>query len=182
MWQPLTQQPPLAPGSTFTYYGEPYLGTNCYQLVVVKDYPTDSDIFNMRHGLADFGFLELPGQVIFFLHRFGSLPWTDSYYCWHEVPEDHRVPPPAEGGENDCALLNVSLIDSRTAATKVTRLLPLAPDFTVRLNNAIRRQIPNQFSYKRLGRWLRLAGRRWPDAAAMVAGGLTAVCSATATM
>jgi hypothetical protein len=78
--------------------------------------------------------------ILLFLYRFGDpgegIPWGVAPYSWHLLPTSERVLPP--GGV--ASSLRVSLIDATTGLLCAVRDLPLSPDFTRALHEAIRAQ------------------------------------------
>ena len=99
--------------------------------------PTPVEVASIMRGPAQFAiFIQEP--VIFLMHQFGDMPWSDAPYSWHLVPEKSRQLP--ELDPNLHALLKVVMLDSETGVVTALRALTFSSEFTWRLHQAIRAQ------------------------------------------
>ena len=99
--------------------------------------PTAVEISSIQKGPAQFA-LFIQGQVIFLLHRFGHMPWSDAPYSWGLVPEESRRLPELDPALH--ALLKVVMVDSETGVIVALRALTFSSQFTLQLHQAIRAQ------------------------------------------
>lgn len=168
--------PPWPEGSEYNWHGRAGEPGGAHDLMLRFTRPSSSEVGAVRTGEAEFALVELP-PAVFLLYRFGiGVPWSDCPYSYHLLPAGSRVPPPAEGSEEQRALLTVLLLDAPTGVVKVIRAVTLSPEFTLKLHDAIRRQIaalwPGQARYTQ-----HLAGvyRQFPTTNSMLAAA-TARC------
>lgn len=137
-----------------------------HELRLIWRDPSAREIEAVRRGAARFA-LYTHRDVVFFLYRFGEMPWSDAPFSWHLVPEGRRRVPERAGPETR-ALLQVQLIESRSGTVLALRTLTLSPEFTRLLHAAIRRQSeapwPGRASYDAQ---LHEAYRRFPTSAQM---------------
>lgn len=94
----------------------------------------------VRESEAEFG-LYCENGIVFLLYRFGEiLPWSDSAFSWWNVSEeDRRIPaPPKNPAER--ILLKIILVEAGNGIVKAIRVTTLSPQFTEKLNDAIRAQ------------------------------------------
>jgi hypothetical protein len=96
------------------------------------------EIANVRHGRARFALLAREG-ILFFLSRFGILPWNEAAYSWHMVPEAERALPDPLTAEEPI-LLPIVLVDGTTGIIRAMRAVTLSSAFSAALHRAILRQ------------------------------------------
>lgn len=133
---------PYAPGVTqFPECAQYNYRAGVHELVLFYGSPSKAEVLAARKGRAEFA-LALPSpQVIILAHRFGDdLPWSDSPYSWHLVPEHERDLPSADIEQSMRAQLHVILVDAATGIVRALRLVTLSPAFTRTLHAAIREQ------------------------------------------
>lgn len=99
--------------------------------------PTATEIVSIMKGPAQFA-LFIQDPVIFLLHQFGQMPWSDAPYSWGLVPEESKRLP--ELDPNLHALLKVVMVNSETGIVVALRALTFSSQFTYRLHQAIRAQ------------------------------------------
>lgn len=138
-----------------------------HELRLFWNSPSEREILAVRQGEARFA-LNVHGDVIFLLYRFGDLPWSDAPFSYHLVPDDRKGDIPETGSPESRALLLTILVDASTGTIHALRGLSLSPDFTRRLGAAIRRQAtapwPGPAAYNAQ---VREAYARFPDSANM---------------
>ena len=117
-----------------------------HELKLFLNRPTAEEIASVTSGHAHFAF-DVEGDAIFFLYRFEpAIPWGDSTFSLHLVPEVERVVPEPDDNPEARALITTLLIDAETGILKVIRALSFSPDFTRRLHAAIREQAAQPFN------------------------------------
>jgi hypothetical protein len=99
--------------------------------------PSKVEIESIQGGAAQFA-LYVEDPCIFLLHQFGGMLWNDTPYSWWLVSEEHRTLPDTNPTLH--ALLKVVLIDSSNGIVKGLRALTFSAEFTLRLQQEIRRQ------------------------------------------
>lgn len=160
---------PYAPGvSRYPECTQYNFRAGAHELILFYGSPSKGEVYAARKGTAEFA-LALPSpQVIILAHRFGDdLPWSDSPYSWHLVPERERDLPSADLEQSMRAQLRVVLVDAATGIVRALRLLTLSPAFTRALHAAIREQAALPFDgYDRA---LREAYARHPSTDSLVA-------------
>jgi len=113
---------------------------------------TSAELDAIRDGPARFAFATV-GDVIFFCWKFGDLPWADSTFSAWLVSEDERLPPAAPSDPAERALLTVICVEADSGLVAALRVLTFSPDFTRRLQRAIRDQLgrpyPGEDAYMR---------------------------------
>jgi hypothetical protein len=136
--------------------------------------PTAAEVEAVRAGSCDFA-LAPSGDVLFLLYRFGragaGVPWSETPFSWHLVPEGRRQLPPAPGevGPDTRALLQVILTDAATGLVCALRAVSLAPDFTRALFAAVAAQAAAPWcGPAAYDRQLAAACRRWPSSEALL--------------
>lgn len=144
-----------------------------HELVLFLSAPSHAEVLAARKGRAEFA-LYVEGPVVILAHRFGDdLPWSDSPYSWHLVPEEQRDLPSADLEQEMRARIQVILVDAATGLVRALRLLSLSPTFTRTLHQAIRDQAARPFAgYDQA---LQAIYARYPSTAALVAAA-TARC------
>lgn len=95
----------------------------------------------VRKGEASFA-LAVVEPAIFFCYRFGNMPWSDSAYSVHLVPEERRSTTgiDSETGEPR-NLLEVHLVDARSGVLRAMRAFGLDRDFTDAFEEALQKQL-----------------------------------------
>jgi hypothetical protein len=98
-------------GNRWTYWEKgcyyKYSSSSRHELELFYDNPSRQEVASITKGYTQLGFLELP-DFIFFLFKFGIMPWSASPYNWHRMPPDRQqIPPPLSPSEQ--ALLTVIL-------------------------------------------------------------------------
>lgn len=138
-----------------------------HELRLLWNDPTENEVAAVRQGPTRFAFV-VRGPVIFFLFRFGDMPWSDAPYSVHLVPEDRRGELPENTSADHRALLQVHLVGARSGVVAALRAVSLSPNFTRALETAIRRQaaepFPGQSAYDAA---IAETYRRFPSSAAM---------------
>lgn len=130
--------------------------------------PTEREVRDFREGPAQFAFLEF-GPVLFFLHALGTgLPWSDSPYSIHLVPEEYRGLPEPWLAPDERALLWLTLIDRATGEVRGLRAVSWAPGFTNAFHAAIHRQARVPFERREHDEFHAAAYRRWPTTSDML--------------
>lgn len=104
------------------------------ELVIKFARPTDAEIKAIKSGAAQFRLAQIDG-VIFFLSRFGSLPWMDAPYCWVYSNYTLCTPNPGEG-----IALTIIFVDAATGILKSTRVVGLSTEFSVALLEMVANQ------------------------------------------
>ncbi len=99
-----------------------------------------SEIKAVREEPAEFG-LYCEDGIIFLLYRFGEiLPWSDSAFSWWNVAEEDRRIPAPQANPAERILLKIILVEAATGVVKAIRVTTFSPEFTERLQRAIRGQ------------------------------------------
>ena len=130
--------------------------------------PTGQEIEDFTEGLAQFAFVEF-GPVLYFLHAFGTgLPWSDSPYSIHLVPEEYRGLPELSLAPDERALLWLTLTDRATGEVRGLRAVSWAPGFTNAFHAAIHRQAMLPFERREHDEYHAAAYRRWPKTSDML--------------
>ena len=124
----------------------------------------------VARGEAEFALID-ESPLLMLCARFGdAIPWISSPFCWHHVPSEDRVLPPAAGSEDERRLqLQIILIDGDDGSVKATRCVTFSLDFTRALNEAIREQARLPYDPREQERRLKELKRRCPTPHAMVA-------------
>jgi hypothetical protein len=110
-----------------------------HELLLFLESPTAGEITDVRYGDAEFALAVVPPTLIF-CYRFGRMPWSDSPYTVHLVPEAERGEIDEPVLEEERALLAVILVDATTGIIRALRAVSLSVDFTDALRQAIREQ------------------------------------------
>ena len=120
--------------------GEYNYSSEGHELRLFYRRPSSSQIEDVEHGQAEFGFV-VEGPIIFFLYRFGEdIPWSDAPYSWHLVPERNRALPEADASPESRALLTTVLVDGESGTVQEIRTTTFSVEFTRALEDAIREQ------------------------------------------
>jgi len=119
---------------------------------------------------AEFALID-ESPLLMLCARFGeAIPWISSPFCWHHVPSEDRVLPPAAGSDDERRLqLQIVLIDGNDGMVKATRCVTFTLDFTRLLNEAIREQARLPYDPREQERRSKELRRRCPTPHAMVA-------------
>ena len=121
-----------------------HLDKNRIDLVISMENPTETEIQQFRFGQAAFG-LYTAGPVIFFLSRYGSMPWADAPYSANLNPLHLRGLP--EGyAPGKRLVLHLMLIDSNTNRIAALRLTTLSPALCELLAKLIKHQMASPVS------------------------------------
>jgi hypothetical protein len=104
--------------------------------------PTDQEIQDIKKGRAEIGYYQRD-DVIFILCRFGSTPYMDAPYNVHLSKQLTHIDEPGPGKGYG---LHIILIDARDGIVKAQRLIGLGHDFSVKLYQAIKRQLTEPFN------------------------------------
>ena len=117
-----------------------------HELLLFLEGPSKGECLAVKKGDAKFALL-LEGDVIFLLYSFGAqLPWSDAPFSYHLVEAAERTLPPLDIGQQERALLSVTLIDAATGLIRAMRALSLSHRFTEQLHAAIHRQAARTWS------------------------------------
>jgi hypothetical protein len=103
---------------------------------------TPSDIAAFQ-GPVEFAFTKRHG-IIFLGFKFGDMPWSDSSYQWHLLPEDARAMPSLLHEGEHIPLLVVISTTGR-GIIKVLRYLTFGAEFSKALHEAIHDQALAEF-------------------------------------
>ena len=124
----------------------------------------------VARGEAEFALID-ESPLLMLCARFGdAIPWISAPFCWHHLPSEERVLPPAAGSEDERRIqLQIILIDGDDGSVKATRCVTFSLDFTRALNEAIREQARLPFDPREQERRLKELKRRCPTPHAMVA-------------
>lgn len=112
-----------------------------YVLVLFRSGITEQERDACRRGFAEFALvLEPPLAVL--AYRFGeTASWDTIPYAWPlSVGREGRYLPPAKVAPGTQALLWINLVSAETGLIEAQRGIVLNPEFTLTLNQAIRRQ------------------------------------------
>lgn len=122
-----------------------------HHLVIRMNDPMLYEVEAVKTGKIHFAIYEVDG-VLFFLYAFGEksrgIPVSDCSYSWHLVPREYQVAPPPEGSERLRVAILVTLVDAVSGILLAIRFVTFSPEFTLAIQNAIRRQIARPFSRK----------------------------------
>lgn len=108
-------------------------------------------------------------DVIFFLYRFGSAPWSDAPYTWHMVTKDEQTMP-ATLADGEGQLLSVTLVEATNGIIRALRVVSMSPHFSRKLHDAIRAQAARPFDQATYDAELARCYQRYPDSQALLAG------------
>ncbi len=110
-----------------------------HELLLLLGAPSRSEVDAVAAGEAALALLWTP-PVICLAYRFGpeggGIPWSDTPFTVHLVPEHERTLPPAE----DQAIFRTVLVDAETGIVRSLRVQLLPAGFTGALHAAIREQ------------------------------------------
>lgn len=121
-----------------------HMDKNRVDLVVALERPTEFEIEQYRFGQPSFG-LCVHGPVIFFLSRYGSLPWGDAPYSANLNPP-HLRGMPEDYAPGKRLLLQLMVIDSSTNRIAALRLTTLSPALCEMLAKLIKHQMASPVS------------------------------------
>lgn len=127
----------------------------------------------VRRGAASFA-LAVEGPAIFLCYRFGDMPWSDTPFTVHLLPEERRLAssvsadPEGRGPNN---VLSVHLVDGRSGVLRALRGLGLPREFTDAFEVALQEQLAAGWE-RRAEYYAALAGvyRRYPSSYALATG------------
>ena len=130
-------------------------------LIISYQDPTDKEIKNIQSGKTTFSVVDVENgvakegvgkivtaDVIFFLAKFGDLPWMDFPYNVHLGSPEITLPE-ASFAENTGLPLTVILLDSATKIVKALRLIGLPTGLSRRLKRLIDNQRARPFEKRR---------------------------------
>ena len=119
-------------------------------LLLKMQRPTRKEVREFKNGRAKFRFIVKNG-IIFFLSKFGTLPWMDAPYHWMYAHFDGGwMEFPVEGTG---IALHTMLIDAATGVLVAQKLIGLPTDFSRRLITAIQNQ-PEVKNYYQQAGWV----------------------------
>lgn len=140
-----------------------------HELVLFYGSPSKDEVYAARKGKAEFALFHPSHQIIILAHRFGDgLPWSDSPYSWHLVPEHERDLPSADLEQSIRAKLHVILVDAATGLVRAIRLVTFSPEFTRTLHQAIREQAGAPFDALSYDRELQATYARYTTTGSLV--------------
>ena len=140
-----------------------------HELLLLFASPSDREVTGVRKAPVELA-LVVEGPLVVLSHRFGdALPWGDSPFSWHLLPESERVyPPPWEDGSPEQrALLAVFLVDAATGILRALRQLTMAPDFTRAIHRAIVEQAQQPWNAAAYDAALERLYQRYPSSEAL---------------
>jgi hypothetical protein len=131
----------LQPGRRQWPEGAQYgYGPEGHELTIFHAEIDEELIQDIKAGEAEFA-LTVRHPLLLLAYRFGrSIEWSDVPYNWHVQPPSRRAIPPLEKSTENRALLWVTLVGANDGVIHAQRGIALAPEFTARLQNAIREQ------------------------------------------
>lgn len=99
----------------------------------------------VRRGRAEFA-LAVEGPVLFFLLRFGDMPWSEAPFSVHLVSEERRRTTlrSLDTGKRR-NMLQIHLVDTRSGLTKALRVCGLHFDFVDAFEAALRRHLAGEW-------------------------------------
>ena len=125
-------------------------GNGQHELVLFLENPDQDEIDSVNSGPSHLAMVFME-SVIFLLYSFDpDIPWGESAYSIHLVPEADRQLPPESIAETE-STLNVVLVDAASGIIKAMRTVTLSPDFTGTLHQTVREQVErpfNEISYR----------------------------------
>ena len=141
-----------------------------HELLLLMPRAGDRECAALRMEEAEFALIA-DGPLVLVGVRFGeAIPWAVASYCWHHLPKEARVAPPAAGAPEERRIsLTVLLAESEGGAVRASACVTLPLDFTRALNEAIRDQSRVSFDPTEQMRALADFRRRNPTPRAMVA-------------
>jgi len=83
--------------------------------------------------------------VLIFQSRFGVMPWSDSFFTYHLVPDDYRRLPEIYANPDERAICSIVGINADDGVVVALRVLTFSPSFTRQLHAAIVRQAQARF-------------------------------------
>jgi hypothetical protein len=160
-------RPPVPAGAFFNW------SAGGLELLLSLDRPTAREVEAARAGGCEFALAPF-GPALFLAYRFGeALPWSDAPYTPHLLAEDRRPDPEQFVREGQRLILQIVLVESRSAVVRVLRAVSFSPDFSRSLAEAMRGQLlapwPGRAEYDRQ---LAAAYAHWPDSADMLGAAL----------
>lgn len=105
--------------------------------------PSPVEVAAVQSGTAHFAIYPLH-DLIFFCFRFQPMPWSDSGFTIHLVPETDRGMPDDFQTPEERQLLNTILVDATTGLIRAIRVCTFSPGFTRALHAAIWAQMERQ--------------------------------------
>ena len=129
--------PPIPFPGNGTHYNYNKYG---HWFIVMLDIPTPEEVHQITSDPVKFGIYEYEG-VIFFLAKFGDLPWNDAPYSALRLSEEER--PDTRTIEGQHAAIQVILVDSRTNLIKGLRIVTLSPELTKLIDQKAAEQLEN---------------------------------------
>jgi hypothetical protein len=139
---------------------------NTFELVIFLDKPTLGEQLDIGRGSYEFGIF-LFDEVIFFLSKFGRMPWSDSPYSYHLLKPDMKTALPVLY-DGQRIILNVVLVDSSNGIIKALRTISLDYEFSVKLVWLIGNQIEQPFSEAAHDASIAEAYRQYPKTSDML--------------
>lgn len=141
------------------------LGPTSVDLVITLSQPTEREIANTRTGIARFG-IYLHGPVLFFMHRFGDEPWSDSPFSIQMLPPERRHLPVLSDGQH--LVMHVTLVESTTNIIRALRLITIPPQMAKTLLRLAAQQLESPLSRERYNEVIDKAYKRHTDTMSMV--------------
>lgn len=134
-------------------------------LTIFLERPAKEEMDSYRKGQAEFG-LFVHGPVIFFLSKFGALPWGDAPYSIRRVPLQQRgLPSGYEPGKRFG--LHVMLVDSGTNTIQALRFTTLSPELSELLAKEVVKQMHTPLPLDAYDRAISKAYALYPTAESM---------------
>lgn len=125
-------------------------------LLLFYNNPTEEELAAVKKGRLEVRF-HARGSIIFFLARFGSLPWLDAPYTVHlSKPFEFQEMAGSQGFG-----MHITLIDARTGVIRAMRLVGLSHGFSRELQAAIEAQRAMPFDEVRYDHELSAAYRNY---------------------
>lgn len=140
-------------------------------LQIAMDAPTRDEVHAFRKGSARFALLE-EGPVLFFLAKFGDMPWWDAPYSMSIMPREMRKMNEKYRPGLRYALASV-LADSLSGQQRGARLCTFSAEFSNALHATLKRQQERSIERESYDRFIEEAYRRYPTTESMLS---RAVC------
>jgi hypothetical protein len=155
--------PPLADGCHFNW------SDAGAELLITLHAPTASEVESAATRACEFA-LAVVEPAVWLLSTFHpGLPWSDAPYCVHLL-EPERRPDTAVPTPESRLVLQVVLVDGRTAVVRARRAVSLSPAFTRALARAVEDQLAAPWDGRSdYDRRLALVYQRHPSAEALLA-------------
>jgi hypothetical protein len=133
--RPFPNQSPLAEGAHYAHSSEGQF------LTLIYNQPSQEEIREVATSPCAFALCPYE-EILFFLFKFGTAPWSDAPFTLHLVPSQRRYVPPGAGHN----LLNVTLISQSDWIVRALRTVSLSAAFAEELGKTLREQSKSQWN------------------------------------